>query len=287
MTGIQRLGAFLRSPHHAWLTVLTLGIGLASANVPGMIAAGAAYALGWIFLPDSRWFRKWVQKRIDGAGKADFAATAERFAKERAEVHGQLSAEGKRAYDTLAKAVEKVRVGSGGSESPHAGRLGQLAWTYLRLLLTRETLSSFCAKESSDKIAGEIASATSEVTELEGRALAAQNRGDATGAGSLERLLQSKRSRIAGLERHLEHVLKAESDLALTHAEIERLFDSVRLIQADLVTRRDPDAMSAEIDRTTAHFHRTQDWLRDLEFDQTSSDVPDDHTAVVPLRIHE
>lgn len=285
MTSAQRFAAFFRSPHHAWLALLTLGIGVASANVPGMIVAAAAYALGWVFLPDLRWFRRWAERRDAAAEDAASAATTARFDKERAEVYRQLSSAGKKAYNELARAVEEVRSGSGGAEGPHAGRLGQLAWTYLRLLLTRETLERFCEKEQSTAIEHEIAEAKAEVEDLDLRARAAQDEGDAAEAGATERLLQSKRSRVAGLEQHLEQVRKAEADLALTEAEIERLFDAVRLIRADLVTRRDPDGLGAEIDRTTAHFHRTRDWLRGLEFDQTSPDIPDELTAGIPLHI--
>lgn len=279
MTGPQRLAAFLRSPHHAWLALLTLGTGLASAHVPGMIAAAAAYALGWIFLPDSRRFRAWVERKAAAAGREAAALSAERFEEERARVYAQLSAAAKKAYDQLARAVEAVRAGSGGAGGPHAGRLGQLAWTHLRLLLTRETLARFCEREQSGRIDEEIREAGEEIARLEAEARAAQDRGAPEAAGNLERLLQSKRSRAAGLRQHLEQVRQAEADLALTEAEIERLFDAVRLIQADLVTRRDPDALGAEIDRATARFHRTRDWLRDLEFDQTTPDIPDELTA--------
>lgn len=285
MTGLQRLGAFLKSPHHAWLALLTLGAGLATVSVPGLIVAAAAYALGWIFLPDSGRFRQWLQARLDTAGSANAAATAEQFRSERAKVYARLTPEGKSAYDALATAVEEVKSGFGAAAGTHAGRLGQLAWTYLRLLHTRETLAAFCAKESSALILEEIATAEAEVVSLETRALEAGTSGDAAGAGSLERLLQSKRSRLAGLEQHHEHVRKAENDLALTDAEIERLFDAVRLIQAHLVSQRDPDAMGDEIDRTTAPFHRTRDWLRDLEFDETPADISDDLTADLPLQV--
>lgn len=285
MTAPQRFAAFLRSPHHAWLALLTLGIGLASASVPGMIAAAAAYALGWIFLPDLRWFREWARRRNEAAGAAASAETRARFDEERAKTYAQLSPAGKSAYDRLARAAEEVRSSSGGSDSPHAGRLGQLAWTYLRLLLTRETLHQFCQKEKSPDIEREILEAQAEVEALETRSRSAQERGAPEDAAATEKILQSKRSRIAGLERHLDHVRKAEADLALTEAEIQRLFDAVRLIQADIMTRRDPDTLGAEIDRTTAHFHRTQDWLRDLEFDRTSPDIPDELTAAVSLQI--
>lgn len=287
MTAWRRLASFARSPHHAWLGLLTLGVGLATANVPGMIAAAAAYALGWIFLPDSGWFRRWREGRDEAANGAASAESAAEFGRRRADVYRQLHREAKSAYDQLAEAVEEIRSGSGEAAATHAGRLGQLAWTYLRLLLTRQTLADFCSGESSPRIAEEIAEIEAEVAEVEARALAAGEAGDASEAGALERLLQSKRSRHESLLRHRDQVKKAENDLILTDAEIERIFDAVRLVRADLVTRRDPDVMGTEIDRATAHFHRTRDWLRDLEFDQTPSDIPDEVTASVPLRLDE
>lgn len=285
MTGPQRFAAFLRSPHHAWLALLTLGIGVASANVPGMIAAAAAYALGWIFLPDSKRFRRWLSRGRDSAPPETDGDAARRFEKERQGVYQQLSGEGRAAYDTLAAAVGELRRIAGGGEGSHAGRLGQMAWTYLRLLLTRETLERFCHEENSGTIGNEIAAAREEIRELEQVQGEHENRGDAAAAGQGTRLLQSKRSRLEGLERHLDRVRQAEADLILTCAEIERLVDAVRLVRADLVTRRDPDALGEELDRTTAHFHRTRDWLRELEFDQTSADIPDELTATLPVEL--
>ena len=282
MSGVQRLGAFLKSPHHAWTALLTLGVGLATANVPGMIAAAAAYALAWIFLPDSRLFRLWLAKKAQAAGD-----TAEGdFEREREKAYMKLSPRSRSEYDQLAIAVESIRKGAGEDESL-GGRLGQLAWTYLRLLLTRETLTDFCRKEPSDRVEREIAEAAAELEDLGKRAGEAQARGDANAAVAQERLLESRRSRFAGLEQHLAHVRKAESDLDLTEAEIQRLFDAVRLIQADLVTRRDPGAIGTEIDRTTSHFHRTRDWLRDLEFDQTPANFSDEAPLGVSVRVGE
>ena len=96
-----------------------------------------------------------------------------------------------------------------------------------------------------------------------------------------------KESRIESLRQRREHVRKAEADFALTDAEIDRIHDAVRLIQADLVARRDPDALGGEIDRTTSHFTQTHDWLRDLEFDQTPDNISDEVTASAPLRVAE
>ncbi|MCB1063170.1 MAG: hypothetical protein KDN20_09640, partial [Verrucomicrobiae bacterium] len=213
--------------------------------------------------------------------------TAEAFQKRRAEVYAQLSEAGKQDYDSVAAAIEEILARSGGDSSLHAGRMGQLAWTYLRLLLTRETLTAFCAQEGSPSIATQIDTVKAEIVEMETQTRQAEDDGHLTDAGGLERLTNSKRSRLETLEQRYEHVRKAEYDLTLTHSEIERIYDAVRLIQADLVTRRDPDSLGAEIDRTTSEFYRTRDWLRDLDFDQTPADISDEVTAAAPLRVAE
>src|SRR4029434_5032161 len=63
---------FLKSPHHAALAVSTLGLGFARGQQLYFIAGAAAYVLGWVFLPDFPFFRKWVEKKE----QAKMAATA-------------------------------------------------------------------------------------------------------------------------------------------------------------------------------------------------------------------
>lgn len=284
MSGLQRLRAYWRSPHHAWTALGTLGLGLASAQVPVLILGAAAYALSWVFLPDSRWFRRWAERRFSPL--SGLPSTTD-FEQERTRVYMQLTPAGRRSYDALAKLVEEIRHGSGGPDSPHAGRLSQIAWTYLRLLSSKEALRHFCAKEQSEVIRGELEAVAEELRQLEIRAREAAERGDAVEAGATEQLLQSKQGRHTSLERHYEQVRKAESDLDLTVAEMERLYDAVRLMRADLMARRDPDALGAEIDRTTAHFHRTHDWLRGLEeeWEHPTPELPEDIAAHLSSRL--
>src|SRR5262245_34706491 len=54
---------FAKSPQHAALGLLTLGLGFLSANVLGLIAGVTAYSLGWIYLPDFKFFKNWVDRR--------------------------------------------------------------------------------------------------------------------------------------------------------------------------------------------------------------------------------
>jgi hypothetical protein len=66
MSGIEKLKAFAKSPYHAWLGLLTLGIGVATLSGIGVVAGAAAYALGWIYLPDSPLFKRWINARNNG-----------------------------------------------------------------------------------------------------------------------------------------------------------------------------------------------------------------------------
>ena len=54
---------FLKSPQHAALGLLTLGVGFMSGMMLPLIAGVTCYSLGWIYLPDLPFFRRWVDRR--------------------------------------------------------------------------------------------------------------------------------------------------------------------------------------------------------------------------------
>ncbi len=54
---------FLKSPHHAGLGLLTLGVGFASGTLLGLIVGATLYAVGWIYGPDLLFFRRGVDPR--------------------------------------------------------------------------------------------------------------------------------------------------------------------------------------------------------------------------------
>src|SRR5215212_1276145 len=62
---------FFKSPQHAVFGVLTLGLGFLSAELLPLIGGATLYVLGWIYLPDLGFFRRWVDRRHDGARRAE------------------------------------------------------------------------------------------------------------------------------------------------------------------------------------------------------------------------
>jgi hypothetical protein len=62
---------FLKSPQHAALGLLTLGVGFMSGMMLPLIAGVTCYSLGWIYLPDLPFFRRWVDRRREAAKRAE------------------------------------------------------------------------------------------------------------------------------------------------------------------------------------------------------------------------
>lgn len=280
MTGLEKLKAFARSPHHAWLGLLTLGLGVASVSAIGVIVGTAAYALGWIYLPDSGLFNRWL------SGKSELKtnhATRD-FLHQRRVLFDALSAEGKGEYGALAQAAEELRDSLARDSrldrqlvSQRVARLSQFAWTYLRLVHTGEQLQRLLSSEDSADLAEEVEILDGEVNTLRARHPAA--------GSSEDRLIESKAARLDSLRQRLERRKEASASLELTLAEKERIVDLLKLMRADFLASRDANLLSHEIDGASLQLDRTRDWLRELEFDTSPADIPDTVTAAAPLRV--
>ena len=150
MTGLEKLKAFAKSPHHAWLGLLTLGVGVATVSSIGLVAGLAAYALGWIYLPDSRLFNTWLATRKQG----DEGAKLRQFLFQRRQIYDALRSSTRDRYDRLAAEIENLQQEflrdprlNAEIVRQRSERLSNLAWTYLRLLHTGEMLDRFIESE--------------------------------------------------------------------------------------------------------------------------------------------
>lgn len=272
MSGIEKLKAFAKSPHHAWLALLTLGAGVASLSLIGAVLGLSAYALGWIYLPDSLWFR-----RVLDARKADDTTAKLRdFLFRRRRIFDALGKDAQKRYSDLTREIESLQEEFARDHrldpslvQQRNERLTNLAWTFLRLLHTGEFLERFVETESPSELERQISTLEAELARLP------------AGAG----LAESLQSRIGPLKSRLEKRHDAEQRLALTRSEQQRIAELVQLFRADHLASRDAGALSHEIDGAAAQLDRTRDWLRDLEFDTTPSDIPATLTASAPLKI--
>lgn len=274
MTGIEKLKAFAKSPHHAWLGLITLGAGLATVSTIGLVAGLAAYALGWIYLPDSRLFQNWLAARKQG----DDGAKLRDFLYQRRQIYDALRTPVRARYDALAAEIGALQEAF--RRDPRLNpeivrqrgeRLSNLAWTYLRLLHTGEMLDHLIETEDPAALERKIAAMEKEVGAIE--------------PGSKPGLVESMQSRLESLKSRLEKRRSAEESRELTASEQERIAELVKLFRADHLASRDAGALSHEIDGAAVQLERTNDWLRDLEFDTSPSDIPQELTAAAPLKV--
>ena len=274
MTGVEKLKAFAKSPHHAWLGVLTLGAGLATLSGIGAIAGAAVYALGWIYLPDSRLFSNWLAARKQG----DDGAKLRDFLFQRRQIYEALRPKTRARYDALAAEIgdlqeEFKRDPRLNAEivRQRADRLSNLAWTYLRLLHTGEMLDRFIETEDPADLEKKIGGMEAELGGI--------------APGSKPGLAESMQARLESLRSRLEKRRGAEESRALTASEQERIAELVKLFRADHLASRDAGALSHEIDGAAVQLDRTRDWLKGLEFDTSPADVPEELAAAAPLKV--
>src|SRR3954463_7517254 len=92
---------FLKSPQHAALGLLTLGAGFMSGMVLPLIAGATLYTLGWIYLPDLPFFRRWVDRRYDSSKRALEMQKVANFVQKRESLVSCLSPNRRERYRRL------------------------------------------------------------------------------------------------------------------------------------------------------------------------------------------
>lgn len=262
--------AFLRSPHHGWLGALTLGVGFAVANGIGLIAGAAAYALGWIYLPDLPFFKKWVDSRNAGARVALDEAELATFRRKQAQMLAKLGPEQARRYASLSAVCAEIER-SGASDlqtdtpslhSPQLRRLDDLMWTYLKMLTIEQSLVEFLQGEHSEDLPGLL-----QETErsLENLKLELKEAMSESVRESRKRLEQSQTDRLIVLQKRIEKSDQAAANLELVRSEQNRLEDQIKLVRADAVASRNTSNLSTRINATVEQLDHTNRWMSEME----------------------
>jgi len=283
---------FLRSPHHAGLGLATLGAGFVlGASFPLALLVGpAAYLLGWIYLPDVGFFRRWVDRRRQMAEQASGLAEAAAFIQKRDDLLGRLSQSRRQRYhglgtvcrDIEAASMEQSLTPEQPAQDPRLRKLDELMWTFLRMLTIEESLDRFLETEQRDDVprlakAGEeeLAALTAEYEALKQKNL------ERDILETRQRLLASRVERMEVLRKRLSRIEQARANLRLVVAEEERLEEQIKLVRADAVARRNAENMTARIDATVEHLDQTNKWLAEMdEFKELVGDLPS-----APVRI--
>ena len=271
---MHRLRAFLKSPHHAWLGLGTLGLGLATAQPLFALLGAAAYALGWIYLPDSQWFTKWLTKKEAAAKPAQRAL----LQAEQRRLFQELTSEGQRKYQQLVAVTREIE--SHLRDSRQSGNLDQLdalMWTYLRLLRTEETLRDFLNRDPEDAVVKDIADAEGEIASMRDEMAKHEAEKALSAALNMSRVLDSKVERLDALRQRAQRLRETRANVDLAYSERQRLEERLKLIRADVLASSDPTNYHLP---TEERLVGMQDWLA-----QVAPPLPEGLDRVLPSAV--
>lgn len=253
MTRLGYLKAFAGSWPHALLALGTIGAGFASGEPLGLIAGATAYVLGWVFIGDSRWFRR----RVDAveharlAGEEDAALAGVRA--ERDALVGKLPSNQRQRYNALVdvcRDIEGQLTTSGSSDFP-VEKLDGLMWSFLGLLGAETNLASFIEREIDERFDERILKLDPEVKSLEAD-LASVEPGTAAYEARMQ-LLASRQEALDALRRRHQQFQRAAENLELVRAEQDRIAEQLKLVRSDLYASKSVGQISQRVNDTIDH----------------------------------
>lgn len=276
--------AFWTSRHHAWLALLTLGLGFASGYPLALFVGATLYALGLVFVPDFAFFRRAVDARAQAVRDMETTAQIAAFRQQHDALLSALSTGRRTRHTQLVAVCRDIESASNDAQSASAGldldtrrrKLDELTWTYLRMLTIEQSLEVYLETERREQVPAVVASLEAETPALaaEVDSLKKTTPRPATLDGK-ERLLTSRLERLATLRQRLTRIEQAQANHDLVRSEQERLVEQVKLIRADAIAAKNADTLTARIDLSIEHLAATNKWLSELaEFKDLTAQMP-------------
>jgi hypothetical protein len=274
---------FYKSPHHAALGLLTLGVGFMTGSILPLIVGGTLYALGLVHLPDMGFFRRWVDKRGESARRQAAQEQLANFCRRRDALLATLSPARRGRYESLSQVCRDIETATADnsltpadpSTDPRLRKLDELMWTYLRLLGIEESLDRFLEIEQREDLPKTAADAEAEVARLTAEVDALKAKGPSPTLETRQRYLGSRLERLEVLRKRQDRFRQSQDNLALVVSEQERLNQQIKLIRADGVAMKNAESLTARIDATVEHLDETNKWLAEMdEFKDLVGDMP-------------
>ncbi|MFA7344872.1 MAG: hypothetical protein WC003_11250 [Terrimicrobiaceae bacterium] len=263
---------FLKSPEHLWTAVGTIGGGLAAGNVIGLMVGIAAYALSWIYLPDSTFFKKKVDAKAGALAQREEEALAAEFRASRDAMRTALGDDRQARYNELASVCREIEAGTVGNDALF-GKLDELMWTFLKLLTMEEAIERFLDESKGEDLEAQIAESRGEVDKL-----ATEN---PEPGSSREKFIASRRQVLEVLQKRKEAISGAGDNLGLVRSEEERLGHQIRLLRAEAVATRNSDMLTVKIDSSVATLQDTNALLSQMSsYQELVTDMPQTNARI-------
>ena len=255
-----------------------------------LLLGAAGYALGWIYLPDTRFFRRWVETRETATQLAAANAEVASFSQKRDALLRGLGTTRRERYASLSQVCQDIEASN--REDPLADpnpgadsrlrKLDELMWAFLRLLTIEESLERHLERERRDNIPALREAAEQEARELSAEFEAMKKQGAATPVlDAREKLINSRLERLEALRQRQQKSEQVLANQKLARAEQERLEQQIKLIRDDTLAMQNTGTLSARIDASVEHLAHTNQWLAEMEdFRDLAGGLPD-----TPVRV--
>lgn len=222
---------FLASMNHAWLALVTLGIGIAVATPLSLTVGIAAYGLGLIFLPDLPVFRR----AYDSKRRSEIEASqkAEATAKEqvRANLLKKLSPAAKTRWQQFSAVCDDLQAKLNESEADSLmgeNSLAKIADSHLLLLGMDADIRDYL------KSAQTLAQLEASSREIQAEVEKLHARTDLSDVE--QRLVLSKEETLKNLRQQAEQNKRMQLNLELAQSELQRLESQVSFLKAELIS---------------------------------------------------
>ena len=221
---------FLGSFRHAWLALITLGVGIAVAH-PITIALGiAAYGLGVIFLPDLAVFRRGYDEKRLAAIAAQVDAEKQSKEKVRTALLDKLAMPAKTRWQNFAATCQELeaKLGEPDSSLMPDNSMAKVADSHLLLLAMDADIREYLKSAESD------ARLKERREQLQTGLDRLHKRTDLSDVE--QRLVLSKEETLRNIQQQAEQGKRMQLNLELAQSELQRLESQISFLKAELIS---------------------------------------------------
>lgn len=223
-------------------------VSFATGNPLALMVGAAAYALGWIYLPTSKFFTTAVEKKLNTAIRTDEDGKLTEFQMQRNRMIGRLKGEDANRYLELSRTCGEVAANNPDNRLI-AGKLQELLWTYLKMLLMQQGIEEYLGGTDAAQIDRDIAALEEEIKAI---------------PPEKTRLLDSKTGLKKTLLEHRKSVSDAADNLQVINSELTRLEHEIQLLRADAIANTNSDVLSARINASVESLQETKNIMQQM-----------------------
>jgi hypothetical protein len=144
---------------------------------------------------------------------------------------------------------------SGILESQQTQGVNKLLWVFLRTLAQEQVLADLCGSTPAAEIERTIARTEKQIAE----------------PGLSEAVQAAYQENLDVLKQRLDNLVRARQNLDTIGVRLERIENSIMLVQEQALTRKDPNFVEAEVRNVTEGLHSVEEMMRSMNLPEVGS----------------